>query len=175
MTILLQVIKIPRVQHILTVLIFFLWRYIQTRAYTASLFVYSDHTQLETQNQHDSSTRVISSSKRPLPAQQTQQTNIHALGGIRTRVPRNPADADLCLRKYGHRDRLTVLISFCYFLLGSRLERWSAIISFQDRNARDAKIPTANDAVLFECLITVIFKCRNMPHCTIQQCRTNTR
>ena len=38
--------------------------------------------------------------------QQTQETNIHALSGIRTCDPSNRAAADLCLRPWGHRDRL---------------------------------------------------------------------
>jgi hypothetical protein len=37
---------------------------------------------------------------------ETQETNTHALSGIRTRDPRNQAAADLRLRQRGHRDRL---------------------------------------------------------------------
>jgi hypothetical protein len=37
--------------------------------------------------------------------QQTQETNIHALSGIRTRDPSNRAAADIRLRKHGHRNR----------------------------------------------------------------------
>jgi hypothetical protein len=48
------------------------------------------NTQLDTYNGQESSERVISSSQRPLPTQQpTQEMNIHALGGIRTRNPSN--------------------------------------------------------------------------------------
>jgi len=106
--------------------------------------------------------------------QQTQETNSHALSCIRTRDPRNAADADLRPRTPGHRDRLTVLISWYYLLLGRRLEMWSAVKSLQNRNARVAQILSAKGSVFLKCLIMVILKCRNMPHCTIQQCRTNT-
>jgi hypothetical protein len=46
---------------------------------------------------------VIKLLQRPLPTQQTQQTNIRALSGIRNRDPRNRVAADLCLRQHGHR------------------------------------------------------------------------
>jgi len=50
--------------------------------------VYRSHTTTHHSRQ-DSSGRVINSSKRPLPdnTQHSQQTNIHALGGIRTHNP----------------------------------------------------------------------------------------
>ena len=69
-------------------------------AFTALLFRFRDHTQSQ-----DSSQRVISSSQRPLPARQTQETNIHVLSGIRTRSPRNQYVADLRLRQRDHWDR----------------------------------------------------------------------
>ena len=55
----------------------------------------------------DSSGQVISSSQRPLPdnTQHSQQTNIHAPGGIRTHDLSRQAAADLCLRPRGHWDR----------------------------------------------------------------------
>ena len=51
--------------------------------------------------------RVISSSQRPLPdnTQHSQQTNIHALGGIRTHDLSRRTAADLRLRPRGHWDR----------------------------------------------------------------------
>jgi len=54
-------------------------------------------------SRQDSSGRVISSSQRPLPdnTQHSQQTNIHAPGGIRTHVVSRRADADLRLRPLG--------------------------------------------------------------------------
>ena len=57
---------------------------------------------------YDSSGRVISSSQRPLPdnTQHSQQTNIHAPGGIRTHDLSRRAAADLRFRPRGHRDRL---------------------------------------------------------------------
>jgi hypothetical protein len=50
---------------------------------------------------------VISPSQRPLPTYniETQETNIHALSGIRTRDPSNQAAADLRLRPRGYRGR----------------------------------------------------------------------
>ena len=55
----------------------------------------------------DSSGQVISSSQRPLPdnTQHSQQTNVHAPGGIRTHDSSRRAAADLRLRPRGHWDR----------------------------------------------------------------------
>ena len=55
-------------------------------------------------SRQDSSGRVISSSQRPLPdnTQHSQQTDIHAPGGIRTHNPSKRAAADLRLRPRGH-------------------------------------------------------------------------
>jgi len=55
----------------------------------------------------DSSGRVISSSQRPLPdnTQHSQQTDIHASGGIRSHNPSKRAAADPRLRPRGHCDR----------------------------------------------------------------------
>ena len=57
--------------------------------------------------------------------QQTQETNMHALSGIRTRDLRNQADADLHITPHGHRDGFCcnfvvlsfVLFSECWILL----------------------------------------------------------
>ena len=56
---------------------------------------------------YDSSGRVISSSQRPLldSTQQSQQTNIHAPGGIRTHNLSRRAAVDLRLTPRGHWDR----------------------------------------------------------------------
>ena len=64
-----------------------------------------------TKTQHslwDCSGRVISSSQSPLPGntQQSQQTNIHAPGGIRNHNFSRRATADLRLRSRGRWDRL---------------------------------------------------------------------
>jgi len=55
---------------------------------------------------YDSSGWVISSSQRPLPdnTQRSQQTDIHASGGIRTHNLSRRAAADLCPRPCGHWD-----------------------------------------------------------------------
>jgi len=55
---------------------------------------------------------VISSSQRPLPdnnTQHSQQTDIHAPGGIRTHNPSRRATVDPRLRPRGHWDRLITL------------------------------------------------------------------
>ena len=58
-------------------------------------------------SRYDFSGRVISSSQRPLPdnTQNSQQTNIHPPGGIRTHNLSRRAIADLRLRPRGHWDR----------------------------------------------------------------------
>ena len=58
-------------------------------------------------SQQDSSGRVISSSQRPLPdnTKYSQQTDIHAPGGIRTQSLSRRAAADLRLRPHGHWDQ----------------------------------------------------------------------
>jgi len=67
--------------------------------------VSTSHTTHHTQQ--DSSVRVISSSQRLLPdnTQQSQQTDIHALGGIRTHNLSRRAAVDLRLRPRGQWDR----------------------------------------------------------------------
>jgi len=56
---------------------------------------------------------VISSSQRPLPdnTQHSQQTNIHAPGGIRIHNLSRRAAADLCIRTRGHWDWPSVNIA----------------------------------------------------------------
>ena len=63
-------------------------------------------------SRYDSSGRVISSSQRPLPdnTRHSQQTNIHAPGGIRTHDLSRRAAANLRLRPRGHWDRLKIHI-----------------------------------------------------------------
>jgi len=55
--------------------------------------------------------------------QHSQETDIHALGGIRTRNPRKRAVADSLLRSRGHRDRpFTKLIcQFCVVLINIKM------------------------------------------------------
>ena len=70
------------------------------------LEVYRSHTTTHHSRQ-DSSKRVISSSHRSLPGntQHSQQTNIHAPGGIRTHDLSRRAAAELRLRSRGHWDQ----------------------------------------------------------------------
>ena len=67
------------------------------------------HTQ-EHHTREDSSARVIGPSQRPLTEnkQHSQETNIHAPGGIRTRNSNKRASADPRLRPRGHWDRKRV-------------------------------------------------------------------
>jgi len=63
-----------------------------------------DHTQRRIHSRQDSSGQVISSSQRPLPdnTRHSQQTNIHAPGGIRTHYLSRRAAAELLLRPRGY-------------------------------------------------------------------------
>jgi len=63
-------------------------------------------------SRQDSSGRVISSHQRPLPdnTRHSQQTNIHARGGIRTHNLSRRAAVDLRLRPCGHWDRLVCYV-----------------------------------------------------------------
>jgi hypothetical protein len=66
----------------------------------------------------DSSGRVISSSQKPLPdnTQHSQQTDIHALSGIRTHNPSRRAAADLRLRPHGHWDQLMTMCVYITYM-----------------------------------------------------------
>jgi hypothetical protein len=65
-------------------------------------------------SRQDSSGWVISSSQRPLPDNtlHSQQTNIHALSGIRTHNLSTRAATDLRLRLRGHWDRQRCRVAF---------------------------------------------------------------
>jgi hypothetical protein len=68
-----------------------------------------DHSQLDTHTHGWTPLNEWSAHRRDRclhNTQRTQDTNIHALSGIRTCDPSNRASADLCLRPCGHRDRL---------------------------------------------------------------------
>jgi len=72
----------------------------------ASLSSFRDYTQAH-HNRWDSSGRGTGLSQRPLPdnTQLSQETDIHAPGGIRTRSPNNRVAADVRLWPRGLRDR----------------------------------------------------------------------
>ena len=76
-------------------------------------------------NRQDSSVRVIRSSQRPLPdnTQHSQQTYIHAPGGIRTRTHdlNKRATADLRLRPLGYWERRNVMYTYL-------LTPWSRVL-----------------------------------------------
>ena len=77
---------------------------------TLILDVSRSHTTTHHSLQH-SSGRVINPSQRPLPdnTQNSQQTNIHATGGIRTHNLSKRGATDPRLRPRGHQDRLVLL------------------------------------------------------------------
>ena len=76
------------------------------------IFVVSRSHTTTHHSRQDSSGRVSSSSQRPLPdnTQHSQQTNIHAPGGIRTYDLSRRAAVDLRLRPRGHWDQLIIII-----------------------------------------------------------------
>jgi hypothetical protein len=85
---------------------------------------------LETHHtQYDSSGRVTSSSQRPLPdnTQHSQETDIHAPGGIRTRKPSKRAAADPRLRLRSHWDRR--LAALPNEILNKRLSKYGTPIT----------------------------------------------
>ena len=69
---------------------------------------------------------MISPSQRPLPdnTQHTQQTNIHAPGGIRTHDRNKRAAVDLRLRPRGYWDRLLLVLNIYILHSYSTLEKW---------------------------------------------------
>ena len=74
-----------------------------------------DHTQTH-HTREDSSGRVTSPTQRPVPnnTQHSQQTDIHAPGGIQTRNPSKRAAANPRLRPCGHWDqRMCVCVCVC--------------------------------------------------------------
>ena len=88
------------------------------RTLASSFEVSRSHTTTRHSRQ-DSSGRVISSSQRPLPdnTQHSQQTNVHATGGIRTHNLSRRAAVDLRLRPHRYWDRQTAYLTFCIVTL----------------------------------------------------------
>jgi hypothetical protein len=76
----------------------------------------------------DSSGRVINPSQRPLPdnTQHSQQTNIHAPGGIRTHDLSRWAAEDLRLRPHGHCDRQLKLTTLRFWSVSTdkNIKNW---------------------------------------------------
>jgi hypothetical protein len=86
----------------------FLWRYSPNRVLASTFEVSSSHTIRQAAGLLWTSDQPVAKAS-TYPRQhnvQTQDTNIHALSGIRSRDPSNQAAADLRLRPCGHRDRL---------------------------------------------------------------------
>jgi len=90
---------------------FFLWRCGPTRAMASSFLRFLDHTHTHIQRRNTVSRTPLdvwsAPSQRPQPdnTSHSQQTNIHATGGIRTHDLSRRAAADLRLRPRGHWDR----------------------------------------------------------------------
>ena len=84
-----------------------------------------DHTQRGIAVGRTPSGRVISSSQRPLPdnTQQSQQTNVHAPGWIRTHNPSRRAATDPRPRPLGHWDRRIFLKIKIQFFTDATLRR----------------------------------------------------
>jgi hypothetical protein len=89
---------------------YFLWLCSPARAMASSFTRFRNHTKRRATVGSTLLGRVISSSQRPLldNAQHTQQTNIHAVGGIRNHDCSRRAAVDLCLRPHDHWDPLVV-------------------------------------------------------------------
>jgi len=85
---------------------FFMWRCDQTRVMASSFLRFLDHTQRRTT---DGRTPLdewsASQTLHPDNTKHSQQTNIHAPGGIRTHDLSRRAAAHLRLRSRGHWDR----------------------------------------------------------------------
>ena len=124
-----------------------------TRASTASLlvFLYSTQLDINTHTREDSSERGIKFAN--YTTQQTQVKNIHSLTGIRTRVPKNRAAADLRLRPNGHRDRLQHLFS----LPNTNIDR-----TFYTEDSTRMSDNSHNKHSLYESNpLLLTFRCRN--------------
>jgi hypothetical protein len=97
------------------ILIYFLWLCSPARAMASSFTRFLKHTQRRTTVGKSPLGPVISSSQRPLHdnTRHTQQTNIHAPGGIRTNHCSRRAAVDLRHKPRGHWDRHTSANSSC--------------------------------------------------------------
>ena len=102
--------------YILSFFFFCFWRDTPLWARASSLTRFLDHTTMTHHSRQDSSGREISPSQRPLPdnTQHSQQTDIHAHGGIRTHNLSRQAAADLCLRPCDGWDRHIYIRGKCH-------------------------------------------------------------
>ena len=123
---------------------FFLWRCGPTRVMASSFLRYLDHTQ-----------RRITVGMTPLyrwsarrrdlylTTHNTQQTNIHAPGGIRTHDLSRRAAADLSLRPRGHPDRRTWMYTDTKYNVGDLL------FTFQNLNLKRGFLQTYDTWFLY--------------------------
>jgi hypothetical protein len=128
----------------------------------------------QTRGAKDSSGRGTSPSQRPLPdnTQQSQETDIHNAGGIRTHNPSKRAAVDPRLRPRGHWDRQTSTIPLrnppklinvesvtrqtdtqvAHMVLTKELcpvrpQRWHPVSFWRQNSSPDAVLPTSFSAL----------------------------
>jgi len=124
----------------------FFWRNSPNQAQAASLLRVPSHTQLHKHTLGRTPLHEWSARRRGRYLYNTQQTNIHSLGGIRTRDPSNRAAADLLLRPHSHRDRLNFNYG-CYYYVGY----------YQQYNSNIAVIATAVELAAL-CTVWVLWQ-----------------
>ena len=123
------------------------------------------HTIRQTDTRQDSSERVIGSSQRPLPdnTQHSQQTDIHAAGGIRTHDLSRRAAADLRLRPRGQWDRpivhLDTQIQNAYRVLAQNTIK--QILTLTDQKPKQWTIHTQTDTTQIHTTKTTCTKKRD--------------
>jgi hypothetical protein len=86
------------------------------RSWQGLLIIGTRRSHSDTPHSVDSSGRVISPTQISLldNTQHSEEIDIHALGGIRTRNPNKRTAADPCLRPRGHQDRRLYIIEILF-------------------------------------------------------------
>ena len=128
----------------------FLWHQTPQWAKASSFSGIHDHTQTHHILQ-DSSARVISPSPRPLPdnIQHSQETDIHALDGIRTHNPSRGAAADPRLRPFDPWDWLLHSSN----QTDMELRNFTVGLSHQVQHSHHAEIPIQNSQSHNKCTL----------------------
>jgi hypothetical protein len=127
------------------------------------MFRLHDHTQTR-HIRKDSSGRVITLTQRPLPVntQHSQETDIHTLGGIRTRNPSKRGAANPCLRSRGHWDRLVNTTNCELFVFVKVYSMFP--FTFTNQQIQTFRCSTLNHMV---CWRLLIFVPSSSPYCEI--------
>ena len=108
--------------------VFFLWRTNQTQALANTQLRFLGHIHTHTKGSTLwPSDQLVAEAATYTTHNKTQQTNIHAPSGIRTRDPSNQVTGNLCLKAHGHRQAglLLLLLLIYYILFSCRLYHWS--------------------------------------------------